>query len=56
MLRFASVALVIVLGFLALRCGSTQDLNAFVSIPAPSDNPEKLSPTTSPKAKASMGS
>jgi cytochrome c peroxidase len=40
MLRFASVALVIVLSFLALRCGSTQDLNAFVSIPAPSDNPQ----------------
>ena len=40
MLRFASVALVIVLGFLALRCGSSQDLNAFVSIPTPPDNPQ----------------
>ncbi len=40
MLRFASVALVLVLGFLALRCGSSQDLNALVSIPAPSDNPQ----------------
>ena len=40
MLRFASVALVLVLGFLALRCGSSQDLNALVSIPTPSDNPQ----------------
>ena len=40
MLRFASVALVLVLGFLALRCGSSQDLNALVSIPAPSENPQ----------------
>jgi len=38
MLRFTSVALVLVLGFLALRCGSSQDLNALVSIPTPSDN------------------
>lgn len=38
MLRFTAVALLILIGFFALRCGSYQDLNAFVSIPTPTDN------------------
>ena len=40
MLRFTAIALVLISGFVALRCGSSQDLNALVSIPAPQDNPQ----------------
>ncbi len=40
MLRFLSIALLLICGFVALRCGQTQDLNATVLVPAPSDNPQ----------------
>ena len=40
MLRFISIALLLLGGFLTLRCGQTQDLNASVLVPAPSDNPQ----------------
>lgn len=40
MLRFLSIALLLICGFVALRCGQTQDLNASVLVPAPSDNPQ----------------
>ncbi len=40
MLRFTAIALLLISGFVALRCGSSQDLNALVSIPAPQDNPQ----------------
>lgn len=40
MLRFLSIALLLISGFVALRCGQTQDLNATVLVPAPSDNPQ----------------
>jgi len=40
MLRFTAFALMLISGFVALRCGSSQDLNALVSIPAPQDNPQ----------------
>jgi cytochrome c peroxidase len=40
MLRFLSIALLLLGGFLTLRCGQTQDLNASVLVPAPSDNPQ----------------
>ncbi|MFN5292772.1 MAG: cytochrome-c peroxidase [Flavobacteriia bacterium] len=39
-LRFLSIALLLLGGFLTLRCGQTQDLNASVLVPAPSDNPQ----------------
>ena len=38
MLRFTAIALLLISGFVTLRCGSSQDLNALVSIPAPQDN------------------
>jgi cytochrome c peroxidase len=40
MLRFLSIALLLVSGFVALRCGQSQDLNASVLVPAPTDNPQ----------------
>ncbi|MEY5002111.1 MAG: hypothetical protein RLZZ211_2147 [Bacteroidota bacterium] len=40
MWRFISIALLLLGGFLTLRCGQTQDLNASVLVPAPSDNPQ----------------
>jgi cytochrome c peroxidase len=40
MLRFLSIALLLVSGFVALRCGQSQDLNAAVLVPAPTDNPQ----------------
>jgi cytochrome c peroxidase len=40
MLRFLSIALLLISGFVALRCGQTQNLNATVLVPAPSDNPQ----------------
>jgi cytochrome c peroxidase len=40
MLRFLSIALLFVSGFVTLRCGQTQDLNATVLVPAPTDNPQ----------------
>jgi cytochrome c peroxidase len=40
MLRFLSIALLLTGGFLILRCGQSQDLNATVLVPAPSDNPQ----------------
>ena len=40
MLRFLSIALLLICGFVALRCGQTQDLNATVLVPTPSDNPQ----------------
>lgn len=40
MLRFTAIALLLISGFVALRCGSSQDLNALVSIPTPQDNPQ----------------
>ena len=40
MWRFLSIALLLLGGFLTLRCGQTQDLNASVLVPAPSDNPQ----------------
>jgi cytochrome c peroxidase len=40
MLRFFSIALLLLGGFFALRCGHTQDLNASVVVPAPTDNPQ----------------
>jgi len=39
-LRFLSIALLFVSGFVTLRCGQTQDLNATVLVPAPTDNPQ----------------
>ncbi len=40
MLRFLSIALLLICGFVALRCSQTQDLNTSVLVPAPSDNPQ----------------
>lgn len=40
MLRFLSIALLLLGGFLTLRCGQTQDLNATVLVRAPKDNPQ----------------
>jgi len=38
MWRFCSVGLLLIIGFFALRCSTSQDLNARVQIPSPSDN------------------
>ncbi len=40
MLRFLSIALLLICGFFTLRCSQTQDLNATVLVPTPSDNPQ----------------
>lgn len=40
MWRFCSVGLLLIIGFFALRCSTSQDLNARVQIPSPSDNPQ----------------
>ena len=39
MWRFCSIGLILITGFFALRCSTSQDLNARVQIPSPSDNP-----------------
>ena len=39
MMRFFSIALLVTSVFLMLRCGQSQDLNASVFIPSPTDNP-----------------
>lgn len=39
MWRFCSIGLLLIIGFFALRCSTSQDLNARVQIPSPSDNP-----------------
>jgi cytochrome c peroxidase len=40
MLRAAGISLVIIIGFILLRCGTSQDLNLAISIPVPTDNPQ----------------